>query len=163
MSQSDRVIYPLDGSIGSRPALRSSTERQFRRNPAARRPSRSRNIAVGRRIRRSAIIEKALSQPKRRSDGKLEKTVAASPHARITEVKITAGPTSAPEVFLRLGGKADGLLWAGWFDQQGCAPNRSAAKTISESAKYLDRSWSPPCAIRSNIVRLAANTSADEA
>jgi hypothetical protein len=36
----------------------------------------------------------ALSQPKRRCDGRSENTVTANPHASTTKVRITAGPTS---------------------------------------------------------------------
>gem|GEM_PF-5675543 len=52
---------------------------------------------VGRKISRSAvraiIMANALSQPKRRRDGKSEKTVMARPQASTTEVRINAGPT----------------------------------------------------------------------
>ncbi len=58
---------------------------------------RRRNITVGRRIRRSATsaesIEKALSQPKSRSEGRSEKTVTANPQANTTDVRMSAGPT----------------------------------------------------------------------
>ena len=57
-----------------------------------------RNIAVGRRMKRSATsaatIEKALSQPNRRSDGRSENTVTTRPQASTTVVRISAGPTS---------------------------------------------------------------------
>jgi len=69
---------------------------------ACRPPSRCdrliRNIAVGRRMKRSATsaatIEKALSQPNRRSDGRSENTVTTRPQASTTVVRISAGPTS---------------------------------------------------------------------
>jgi hypothetical protein len=51
---------------------------------------------MGRKIRRSAnsaaIVAKALSAPNMRNEGKLEKTVAASPQAKTTDVRIRAGP-----------------------------------------------------------------------
>src|SRR5258706_141010 len=43
---------------------------------------------------RAATIEKALSQPNRRSDGRSEKTVTTRPQASTTVVRISAGPTS---------------------------------------------------------------------
>src|SRR5260370_157670 len=42
---------------------------------------------------RAETIEKALSQPNRRSDGKSENTVTTRPQARTTVVRISAGPT----------------------------------------------------------------------
>ena len=56
-----------------------------------------RNMAIGRSMNRSAnsaaTIAKALSQPKIRSDGRLESTVIASPHASTADVRISGGPT----------------------------------------------------------------------
>ena len=56
-----------------------------------------RNIAIGRNMNRSAnsaaIMATALSQPKRRSDGRLDRTVIASPQASTADVKINGGPT----------------------------------------------------------------------
>src|SRR5436309_11772000 len=66
--------------------------------PRSRRDKVIRNIAVGRRIKRSATnaatIAKALSQPNRRSDGRSENTVTTRPQARTTVVRISAGPTN---------------------------------------------------------------------
>src|ERR1035438_265891 len=56
-----------------------------------------RKVAVGRKISKSAtsaeIIANALSHPNRRSEGRLEKTVIASPHANTADVRINGGPT----------------------------------------------------------------------
>jgi len=54
-------------------------------------------VAMGRNMNKSAIsaaiIAKALSQPNRRSEGRLERTVMASPQASTADVKIKGGPT----------------------------------------------------------------------
>lgn len=56
-----------------------------------------RKVAIGRNMNRSAIraatIAKALSHPKSRNDGRLERTVIANPQARTAEVSISGGPT----------------------------------------------------------------------
>jgi len=39
------------------------------------------------------IIANALSHPNKRSEGRLEKTVIASPHANTADVRINGGPT----------------------------------------------------------------------
>ncbi len=53
------------------------------------------HIAVGRRMNRSATsaatIEKALSQPNSRGDGRSENTVTTRPQASTTVVRISAG------------------------------------------------------------------------
>src|SRR6266571_819039 len=68
------------------------------RTPRIRSDRLIRNIAVGRKMKRSATnaatMENALSQPNRRNDGRSENTVTTRPQANTTVVRISAGPTS---------------------------------------------------------------------
>ena len=66
-------------------------------------PKRNSSVTTGRRMNRSAIkavsIARALSQPKRRSVGRFENTVIASPQARTTDSNNWLSESSTDAVF----------------------------------------------------------------
>ena len=105
----ERCRSPCTGDEAVASAIQCEAPKPIR---ARRRAVRRRNIVVGRKINKSAtraaIIAKALSHPNSRNDGRLEKTVIASPQASTTDVRIRAGPTRTVARSIATAGSASG-------------------------------------------------------